>query len=503
VELGGRHGAQPPKLKDLIPMAISYARSSMLRDTRAGGLFGGKTAILITMCLGVFLAQLDSTVVYLGLKHIGDDLRAGVSQLQWVLDSYNLVYATLLLTGGALGDLYGRLRVFACGIALIILGSLICAFAPNGAVLIAGRAVTGLGSALQVPASLAILTVTFRDSAERGRALGIWASCNGLAMATGPTIGGLLVDSAGWRSIFFLSVPVGLLALALGYLRVPDSRHPEGRHLDPVAQVLAIVAVGALSFVTIEGQHWGWASPVILAMAAVTVAATVAFVRFETDRPGAMVPLDIFRNSAFDAALAVAGLMTFGMYAMLFLTPLYLQSALGASAFIAAVELLPMSIAFVVVSQCSGALMTRFGARAMLVGGMSFMGCGLMLLAAVVQDVNLWSVEGALLIIGIGLGLNTGPVNAVAVAAVAPARSGTASGLVNTARMVGATLGIAVLGAIYAAHVKGEAPQGMLAGLRWAFLGGAIGELSGALIALVFTRADSMTEKNMTENKKA
>lgn len=476
-------------------MAISYARSIPMRDRTADGGLNGKTAILITMCLGVFLAQLDSTVVYLGLKHIGDDLQAGVSRLQWVLDSYNLVYAMLLLTGGALGDLYGRLRVFVGGIALIILGSLICAFAPNGAVLIAGRAVTGLGSALEVPTSLAILTVTFRDTAERGRALGVWASCNGLAMATGPTIGGLLIDSAGWRSIFFISVPVGLLALVLGYLRVPESRHPQGRHLDPVAQVLAIVAVGALSFVTIEGQHWGWTSPVILAMAAVTVAAAIAFLRFERDRPGAMVPLDIFRNAAFNAALAVAGLMTFGMYAMLFLTPLYLQSILGASAFVAAVELLPMSIAFVVVSQCSGALMTQFGARVMLVGGMSFMGCGLLLLAAVVAAADLWTVEAALVIIGVGLGLNTGPVNAVAVAAVPPARSGTASGLVNTARMVGATMGIAILGAIYAAHVQafgdGEASRGMLDGLRWAFIGGAIGELSGALIALVFVRANS------------
>jgi DHA2 family methylenomycin A resistance protein-like MFS transporter len=486
-----------PKLEGLTPMAISYPRSTMLGDAKTSGWPRGKTAILITMCLGVYLAQLDSTVVYLGLKHIGDDLRASVSQLQWVLDSYNLVYAMLLLTGGALGDLYGRLRVFACGIALIILGSLICALAPNGAVLIAGRAVTGLGSALEVPTSLAILTVTFRDTAERGRALGFWASCNGLAMATGPTIGGLLVDSAGWRSIFLLSVPVGLLALALGTLRVPESRHPEGRHLDPIAQVLAIVAVGALSFVTIEGQHWGWTSPVILAMAAVAAVAAIAFVRFETGRPGAMVPLDIFRNSAFNAALAVAGLMTFGMYAMLFLTPLYLQSVLGASAFIAAVELLPMSIAFVAVSQCSGALMTRCGARVMLVGGMSLMGCGLLLLAAVVPQADLWTIEVALVVIGVGLGLNTGPVNAVAVAAVPPVRSGTASGLVNTTRMVGATMGIAILGAIYAAHIHGDAPQGMLEGLRWAFVGGALGELSGALIALVFTRADSMAEKKV------
>jgi MFS family permease len=139
-------------------------------------------AVLLTMCFGVFLAQLDSSVVFLGLKHIGGDLRASISEMQWVLDSYNLVYATFLLTGGALGDLYGRLRVFACGVALIVIGSLVCALAPDGATLIAGRAITGLGAALEVPSSLAIVSITFPDSAARGRALGFWASCNGIAM---------------------------------------------------------------------------------------------------------------------------------------------------------------------------------------------------------------------------------------------------------------------------------------------------------------------------------
>lgn len=458
---------------------------------------GKHTAILVTMCLGVFLAQLDSSVVYLGLKHIGDDLKASINELQWVLDAYNLAYATFLLTGGTLGDLYGRLRIFMWGLALIVIGSLICALAPNGAILIAGRALTGLGSALEIPSSLAIIAVTFSETKERGRALGFWASCNGLAMAIGPTIGGLLVDSTGWRSIFFLSVPVGFLALALGYLRVPESSHPEGRQLDPVAQLLAVVMLAALSFVTIEGQYHGWTSPLILTLAATTVLATIAFIRFESGRSGAMMPLDIFRNPAFSAALAIAGLMTFGMYAMLFLTPLYLQGITGASAFVAGLELLPIALTYVIVSQCSGMLMNRFGARAMLVGGMGCMGVGLLLLAAAVSEsANLWFVQASLIIIGVGLGLNTAPVNAVAVAAVGPARSGTASGLVNTARMVGATMGIALLGAIYASYAHSGTQEGMLSGLRFAYLGGAVGELTGALIALVFTRGDSMVHKN-------
>jgi EmrB/QacA subfamily drug resistance transporter len=454
------------------------------------------TAILVTMCLGVFLAQLDSSVVYLGLKHIGDDLKAGINELQWVLDAYNLAYATFLLTGGTLGDLYGRLRIFLWGLAMIVLGSLVCALATNGAVLIAGRALTGLGSALEIPSSLAIIAVTFTDTAERGRALGFWASCNGLAMAIGPSIGGLLVDSAGWRSIFLLSVPVGIAACALGYLRVPESSHPEGRHLDPVAQILAIVVLGTLSFITIEGQHRGLTSPLILTLAAIMIAAAVAFIRFEAGRPGAMVPLDIFRNREFDAALAIAGLMTFGMYAMLFLTPLYLQAITGASAFVAGLELMPISLMFVVVSQCSGALMNRFGARAMLVGGTGCMGGGLLLLAAAATaSPNLWFIQASLVVIGVGLGLNTAPVNAVAVAAVGPARSGTASGLINTTRMVGATMGIAVLGAIYASHAGGGTQDGILSGLRLAYVGGAAAELTGAAIALLFTRRDSMVLK--------
>jgi EmrB/QacA subfamily drug resistance transporter len=463
--------------------------------SRTDGAARRANAVLLTMCFGVFLAQLDSSVVFLGLKHIGGDLNASISEMQWVLDSYNLVYATFLLTGGALGDLYGRLRVFACGIALIVAGSLVCAVAQDGTTLIAGRAVTGLGAALEVTSSLAIVSITFPDAKARGRALGLWASCNGIAMAIGPTIGGLLVDHVGWRSIFVLSVPIGLATLLLSYLYVGESRHPQGRQLDPAAQLLAVIGLGALSFLTIEGQHRGWTSPLIVGMAIAAIGAAIAFVRVERGRPGAMVPLDIFRNAPFNAALAIAGLMTFGMYSMLFLMPLYFQSITGASAFVAGMELLPISIAFVVVSQKSGALMHRFGARAMLVGGMGFMGTGLLALTQISGATSMILVQLALIVIGIGLGLNTGPVNAVAVAAVPAARSGTASGLLNTARMTGATMGIALLGAIYAGYAQAGGTQAMLSGLHWAFLGGAIAELSGVVIALAFTRANSMVQK--------
>ena len=451
--------------------------------------------ILFTMSLGVFIAQLDSQVVNLAIKDIGGDLNAGVNALQWVLDSYNLFYATLLLTGGTLGDLYGRARIFAIGIGLIVLGSIVCAAAPNAGILIAGRALTGVGSALEVPTSLAILTVAYADDKERTRAIGIWASCNGLALAAGPTIGGLLVDAAGWRSIFVLVVPVSVLAMVLAMRRVPESSDPHGRHLDPVGQALAIVTLAALSFVTIEGPHWGFASPITLSLIVACVLSGALFIVWQHGRPGALVPLDFFRNRVFNAALAVAGMMTFGMYAMLFLTPLYLQSLGGISAFKVGLALLPLSVTFVIVSQYSGALVKRFGPRAMMTAGMAAMGFGLLLLAGVSTKPNMVLIEVALLIIGVGLGLNTGPVNTVAVASVPPARSGTASGLINTSRMVGATLGVAVLGSLFAIHASDNRPEAMISGLRLAYLGGAVVELTGALIALAFIRGDAIKQK--------
>jgi MFS transporter, DHA2 family, methylenomycin A resistance protein len=341
------------------------------------------TVILFTTCLGVFIAQLDSQVVNLAIKHIGNDLNAGISQLQWVMDSYNLFYATLLLTGGTLGDLYGRVRIFAIGIGLIVLGSIVCAVATDAMVLIGGRALTGIGSALEVPTSLAILTVTYADAKQRASAIGIWAGCNGLALAVGPTIGGLLVDAAGWRSIFALVVPVSVAAMALAIKAVPESSDPKGRRLDPVGQMLAIAALAALSFVTIEGLHWGFTSPTILVLAAVFVVASALFVYGARGRKDALVPLDVFGQHEFSAALAVAGMMTFGMYAMLFLTPLYLQSLGGASAFAVGLELLPLSVTFVVVSHYSGALAKRVGARVMMTAGMGAMGAGLLLLTLV------------------------------------------------------------------------------------------------------------------------
>src|SRR5262245_16511858 len=228
--------------------------------------------VLLAASMGVLIAQVDTSVVNLAVKPIGADLGASVSAMQWTIDAYNLMYAALLLTAGALGDLYGRRRVFMYGIALFAVGSAICAAAPNTATMLAGRAITGIGAALLLPMSLVLLALAYPEARARQRALGIWASCNGLAFIVGPTLGGLLVETIGWRSIFYLVLPLCAAALALAKTAVEESASPQGRHLDLPGQLAAIAALGGFAFAAIEGAHLGWQSAPVLIAAAVGAA---------------------------------------------------------------------------------------------------------------------------------------------------------------------------------------------------------------------------------------
>jgi len=452
--------------------------------------------VLLATSLGVLLAQIDTSVVNLGLKSIARDLNAGVSEMQWVIDAYNVVYATLLLTGGTLGDIYGRRRLFLVGISLFAVGTTICALAPNAAVLIAGRAISGLGAAFALPMSLVLLTLAYPRREERAHAMGIWASCNGLAFIIGPSLGGWLVDSVGWRSIFYMSLPACAAALLLTMHAIEESTEPEGRRLDLPGQILAIVALGGFAFAAIEGSHWGWTTP-LFAMLTVAGLAAIAFVWVEARTPDPLLPLSFLGQPVFSAALAVASLMTFGMYALLFIMPLYFQTMRGATPFIAGLELLPMSVSFVIVSQLVGHLTNNLGPRIVMTAGMACMGFGALAIAFISESTSLTVIELALFVVGIGLGLNTAPVNGVAVAAIPPARSGTASGVLNTARMVGATMGVAILGSVFAAYAgqQADVAAGFMPGLRAAMTAAALAELLGALIAALLIRHDSLHPK--------
>lgn len=444
-------------------------------------------AVLVTLCLGVLIAQIDTSVVNLAVRPISDALGVGVVALQWVVDGYNLAYALLLLTGGLLGDLYGRRRIFVAGVAVFSLGCLGCGLAPNVAVLILGRAIAGLGAALLLPSSLAILRVIWTDPAERGRALGIWAGCNGLAFALGPTLGGLLIEGFGWRSVFLIVLPVGALACVLAWRSVPESADPKGRSFDLGGQVLGALALGGLALAAIEGREAPHLLVVVLPLA---VAATALFLWVE-HRQGeaALVPLDLFRQRAFVGAVAATAAMTFGMYGLLFLVPLSWQGGASGAAALTPVEaglgLLPMALAFVLVSSCSGALVQRVGARVATAGGTALIGAGLLAMAFTEAGRPMSLAQAGLLLAGIGMGVNTAPLMGVAVAAVPSARSGTASALINVARMVGATLGVAVLGALYALRGAGGA------GLTAAMLAGGSVQLTGAAVAWVMIHREA------------
>lgn len=430
---------------------------------------------LLTLCLAVLVAQLDTSVANLAAQPIGQYFRAGVEALQWVIDAYNLVYAVLLLSGGLLADLLGRRQVFLLGTALFTVASLLAAGAPSIPVLIGARAVAGLGAALLIPASLALIRVIWSDAGQRAHALGVWAGCNGLAFAIGPSVGGLMIQRFGWRSVFLIVVPVGLAALALAPVTLPESADPEGRSFDARGQTLGALALGALVFAAIEGQAHALRA---LVAGAVAIGAAFLFVRAQA-RLGsaALVPLSIFSSRAFNgAALAYVG-MTFGMYGAIFLLPLIWQGSLGLSPWIAGLALMPMSVVYVVLSPFSGALSRRFGVRLIMCGGSAIVGAALLVIAVAALRGSLIAEEAGLAFTGIGLGLANGPLLGAAVGAVSAARSGTASALINLARMVGATLGVAVLGAVFS--IAHDSPTG----LRWAILLGGTVQLAGAAYA--------------------
>jgi MFS family permease len=364
-----------------------------------------RTTVLAALCLAVLVAQIDTAVVNLGMAPMAAYFKVDVHAMQWVADAYNLVYAVMLLTGGLLADLYGRKRIFLAGAALFTAASVLCGCAPGMAPLVAGRALAGMGAALMIPASLAILRVVWCDEAERARALGIWAGCNGLAFAIAPALGGLAIEWLGWRSIFFLVVPVGAAAIALALRAVPESSAPQGRR-------------------------------------------------------SAMVPLGVFRPPAFRGAIMATAGMTFGMYGLLFLLPMTWQAMHTLDAMQAGLALMPMALVFVLVSSWTGRLADIAGTQVLACGGVALIGAGLLAVGAAAGSASALPAQAGLLAAGIGMGLATGPLMGVAVGVVPAAQSGIAAALINVARMAGATLGVAVLGTVYAAAA--DAPHGLM-----------------------------------------
>ena len=438
------------------------------------------TAALVTLSAAVLIVQIDSSVVNLATRPIGQFFGADVAALQWVVDAYNLFYAVLLMTGGLLADVYGRRGVYMAGCAIFTAACLLCAAAPGIVMLIGARALAGVGAALMIPSSLALVRVVWPDPVARGRALGVWAACNGVGLAIGPTVGGVLIGQFGWRSIFAVVVPFGLAAVALAVRTLPKSADPTGRHFDALGQLLSIATLGGLVVAAIEAHRAPW----IGLAALVTFLLSLAFfVRVETKRgAGALIPMSLFQPRPFRAAVAATAGMTFGMYGVLFLLPLTWQSSGTLDPFGAGLALVPMALVFVLVSPFSGSVAARVGSRLATSGGVAVIGTGLLAIATTASTQSIIGAEFGLVLTGIGMGIASGPLFDVAIGTVPAARSGTASSVINVARMAGATIGVAILGAIF------SIAQGGIPGLRIAMIVGGVVQLLGALTAWTLQR---------------
>ncbi|GCD41006.1 MFS transporter [Streptomyces paromomycinus] len=411
----------------------------------------GRRLVLAVCCTSVFLGSLNNTVLNVALPAMQRDLRSPLSGLQWTTDAYLIVLAALLMLAGSAGDRLGRRRVFRTGLALFTLGSLLCGFAPGLGWLIAFRTVQAAGASMLNPVAMSILTNTFTAPRERARAIGVWGAVMGVAMAGGPLVGGALVQGLGWRSIFWLNLPVGAAAFVCAARFVPESRAPRPRRVDPVGQALVVVLLGCLTYAIIEGPGAGWTAPRTLACALAAPAALLALVLYERRRTEPLVDLRVFRSAAFSGASAMAVLSFFVLGGFLFLNTLYLQNVRGLSALAAGLYLLPMAVMNIVTSPLSGRLTATRGPRLPLLLAGAATATGGVLLAtgcAVTTDALLFTTY---VLIGVGAGLANTPVTDAAMSGMPREQAGVAAAIVATSRQFGQALGVAVLGAVLTA----------------------------------------------------
>jgi DHA2 family methylenomycin A resistance protein-like MFS transporter len=388
------------------------------------------------MCAGYFLVLLDVSIVNVALPGIGTDLRAGVGALQWVVDAYAVTLAALMLTAGTLGDLYGHKRIVLTGLALFGAGSAGCALAPGAAALIACRALSGIGAALLLPGTLAIITRAVPERREQARAIGVWAGVGSVALPAGPVLGGALVDGPGWRWVFWINVPIVLVAALVTSRVIRESREPARRRPDVRGMVIGALALAATvgAFVA----HDTWVTPVL------AVALVVLLVVAESRAADPMIPLPLLRQRGFVVANAAAGLMNLGTLGLLFVVTLFLQRVQGRSALDAGLALLPLFLPLSLLAPIAGRMTARWGPRRPMTAGLVIAAAG----AAGLNRAGTTTITPGLLLWGIGLGILTPAVVAAAVRAAPADRAGLASAANNTARQAGGAIGIAAYGAL-------------------------------------------------------
>jgi EmrB/QacA subfamily drug resistance transporter len=412
--------------------------------------------MLAVCCMSLFMVGLDNTIVNVGLPSIGRSLHAGVSGLQWTVAAYTIVLASLLMFSGALADRIGRRTVFQVGLSLFTLGSWMCSLAPSLGWLIGFRVLQGVGGSMLNPAALGIITNTFTGKSERARAIGIWDGVFGLSMALGPLLGGVLVGTVGWRGIFWANIPVGLLAISLTALFVPDSRAPKSRRSDPVGQVCIVVMLGSLAYAIIEGPAFGWFSPEIFGFFALSVAALAVLLAYEPRRADPMVDFRFFRSIPFAGANLTAVCAIAAMAGFLFLSSLYLQDVRGLSALHAGLLLLPMPVVMALCAPLAGRMVARIGPRVPLV----IAGAALTLSSALLSRIGPATTVQYLIcaygLFGVGTGMVSSPITNGFMSGLPQSQAGMASGMNSSSRMLGQSLGVAVVGSVLAASMRGS-----------------------------------------------
>jgi EmrB/QacA subfamily drug resistance transporter len=404
--------------------------------------------------LSLFIVGLDVTVVNVALPSVGSELHTGISGLQWTVGAYTVVMASLLMLSGSTADRFGRKRTFVTGLTMFSLASLLCSLAPSVGFLIAFRVLQAVGGSMMNPVAMSIITNTFTDPRERAQAVGVWGAVFGISMALGPIVGGALVSSAGWRSIFLINLPIGLAAIALTLRFIPESKAPRARRFDPVGQGLVIVALSTLTFGIIEAPSRGWSSPVIVGALSAAGLAFVTLLRYEPRRADPLVDLRFFRSTPFAASIAisVAAFAAFGGF--LFLNTLYLQEVRGLSPVHAGLATVPMAAMMMLVSPLSGRIVGRVGPRVpLLISGVcSVTACAM--LTGIDAGTSFAWLFAAYVVFGVGFGFVNAPITNAAVSGMPRAQAGVAAAIATTSRQFGQTLGVAVVGAIVASHAS-------------------------------------------------
>ena len=411
--------------------------------------------------MSLLIVSLDNTVLNVALPAMQKELHATVAGMQWTIDAYTLVLASLLMLAGSTADRIGRRKVFKTGLVLFTLGSLLCSVAPNLESLVAFRMVQAVGGSMLNPVAMSIITNTFTDPRERARAIGVWGGVVGISMAAGPLVGGLLVDSVGWRSIFWVNLPVGIVAFLLTWRYVPESRAPRPRRPDPVGQLLVIGLLGSLTYAIIEAPSEGWESPLILLFAALAGCSLIGLLLYEPRRAEPLIDLRFFRSAPFSGATVIAVCAFAALSGFLFLNTLYLQNVRGLSALHAGLYMLPMAALTFVCAPLSGRLVGSRGPRLpLLVAGVTMTACGLLFAVFDAETDNVLLFTGYVLF-GLGFGMVNAPITNTAVSGMPRSQAGVAAAVASTSRQIGGTLGVAVIGAVLAAGVAGTgSPRG-------------------------------------------